>query len=319
MLTNWSGTGCLPWLFLFARAAAARGAHALDAPLGAGGSAGRDGRTGNHRLRRRLARALDALFPDVTYDRWQQCERLLTHTLLVAASSSEQAEDQELAALLQKAADICASALSISKRVRGMRALRIYERVLGPEHPQIATLLNRLAAIFEEQAEAQQAEPLYIRALRISEQALGPEHVELAYPLVNLASFYFDQGKYSQAEPLYQRALHIFEQTLGAEHAMVAYPLNGLADLYLEQGHHDRAELFFERALRISKTRGPVNPLVAQILDGLAKLYTRQGNDKQAQLFHERALRIPDTVVRTSASPRSVSAAWPGDPRPQAQ
>jgi len=56
------------------------------------------------------------------------------------------------------------------------RALRIYEQILGPEHPNTATTLSSLATLYLEQGKYEQAEPLYQRALRIKEQVLGPEH-----------------------------------------------------------------------------------------------------------------------------------------------
>jgi tetratricopeptide (TPR) repeat protein/transcriptional regulator with XRE-family HTH domain len=259
-------------------------------------------------VRQRLAHALQALFPEMSYDSWQQCERLLSQALLVADALPEQAEDQELAALLQKVADYLRLRAQY-KHAQSLyeRALRILERVLGPEHSQVATLLNRLAAILDEQGEKGQAESLYKRALQISEQILGPEHADLAYPLHNLAGFYFDRGKYQQAEPLYQRALRIFEQTLGPDHSMVAEPLNGMADLYLEQEHYNQAELFYERALRISEARGSAHPQVARMLDGLAKLYTRQEKVAKAQELQERALQIQEQVL----GPQHPHVAYP--------
>jgi tetratricopeptide (TPR) repeat protein len=50
-----------------------------------------------------------------------------------------------------------------------------FER-LGPEHPDVATSLNNLAALYRDQGEYAAAEPLYKRALAIRDKALGPEH-----------------------------------------------------------------------------------------------------------------------------------------------
>ncbi|MEE8199617.1 MAG: tetratricopeptide repeat protein, partial [Candidatus Acidoferrales bacterium] len=76
----------------------------------------------------------------------------------------------------------------------------------GGEDPRLATSLNNLAAIYDEQGKYAQAEPLYQRALAIREKTLGPELPELATSLNNLALLYDNQGKYAQAEPLYQRS-----------------------------------------------------------------------------------------------------------------
>jgi hypothetical protein len=73
---------------------------------------------------------------DVTCDNWQQCERLLSHALLIAAASSEQTEDRELAVLLQKVADYLRQRAQYQQaQVCYERALRIRERVLDPSIP----------------------------------------------------------------------------------------------------------------------------------------------------------------------------------------
>ncbi|MBO0795002.1 MAG: tetratricopeptide repeat protein, partial [Ktedonobacteraceae bacterium] len=61
------------------------------------------------------------------------------------------------------------------------------ERILGSEHPDVAASLNGLVALYGEQGQYEEAEPLARRVLRIREQALGPEHPEVARPLNNLA------------------------------------------------------------------------------------------------------------------------------------
>jgi tetratricopeptide (TPR) repeat protein len=56
------------------------------------------------------------------------------------------------------------------------RALVLRERVLGPEHPDVATSLNNLAALYHAQGRYAAAEPLYQRALALSERVWGPDH-----------------------------------------------------------------------------------------------------------------------------------------------
>jgi tetratricopeptide (TPR) repeat protein len=55
-------------------------------------------------------------------------------------------------------------------------ALQIRQRVLGPEHPDTATSLNSLAALYQEMKAYAKAEPLYQEALRIRQKVLGPEN-----------------------------------------------------------------------------------------------------------------------------------------------
>ena len=115
------------------------------------------------------------------------------------------------------------------------RTLAITEKVLGPEHPDVALSLNNLAELYQDQGNYKEAEPLFQRALAIKEKVLGPEHPHVALSLNNLAGLYKDQGNYSEAESLYQRSLAISEKVLGPEHLDVAASLNNLATLHWGQ------------------------------------------------------------------------------------
>ncbi len=84
------------------------------------------------------------------------------------------------------------------------RSLGIREKVLGPNHPDVATALNNLAALYQAQGRYAEAAPLIKRALAISEKTLGPDHRDVATKLNNLALLYNAEGRYAEAEPLYQ-------------------------------------------------------------------------------------------------------------------
>ncbi|HKD13481.1 MAG TPA: tetratricopeptide repeat protein, partial [Candidatus Angelobacter sp.] len=56
------------------------------------------------------------------------------------------------------------------------RALAIQEKVLGPNHPDVAASLNNLAMLLFFKADYAGAEQLLQRALAINESALGTNH-----------------------------------------------------------------------------------------------------------------------------------------------
>jgi tetratricopeptide (TPR) repeat protein len=95
--------------------------------------------------------------------------------------------------------------------------LSIQENALGPDHPDVAVSLSRLAGRYLAQGRNGEAEPLLQRALSIRERALGPDQPDLAVSLNNLAGVDVDQKRYAAAGPLYWRALPIFEKALGPE------------------------------------------------------------------------------------------------------
>jgi tetratricopeptide (TPR) repeat protein len=55
------------------------------------------------------------------------------------------------------------------------RVLAIVEKALGPDHPDVAALLDNLAGLYHQKGDYARAEPLYQRALGNREKALGKE------------------------------------------------------------------------------------------------------------------------------------------------
>ena len=178
------------------------------------------------------------------------------------------------------------------------RALKIYEKALGPDHPYTAAILNNLADLYDQKGDYAKAEPFYQRALKIKEKALGPEHTETAQVLNNLAQLYDHKGDYAKAEPLFQRALKIKEKALGPEHLSTAISLNSLATLYYHKGDYAKAEPLHQRALKIcEKTLGPDHPNTATALSNLALLYLEMGDYAKAEPLYQRALKIYEKAL----------------------
>ncbi len=179
-----------------------------------------------------------------------------------------------------------------------MRSLAIREKALGKEHPNVATSLNNLAQLYQDQGSYQKAEPLFVRSLAIREKALGKEHPNVATSLNNLATLYQTQGNYEKAEPLFVRSLAISEKVLGKEHPDVANSLNNLAGLYHAQGSYEKAEPLFVRSLAIrEKVLGKEHPDVANSLSNLATLYLEQGNYQKVEALFVRSLAIREKIL----------------------
>jgi len=85
---------------------------------------------------------------------------------------------------------------------------------LGKDHPDVASSLNNLASLYQDQGRYAEAEPLYQRSLQISEIQLGKDHPDVATSLNNLAGLYQDQGRYSEATTLLTQGLNIQEDHL---------------------------------------------------------------------------------------------------------
>jgi CHAT domain-containing protein len=85
-------------------------------------------------------------------------------------------------------------------------ALRIWQKVLGPEHSDTATGLDNLAGLYRAMGEYAKGEPLLKEALRIWQKVLGPEHPLTATGLDNLALLEFDLGRIDEATAFARQA-----------------------------------------------------------------------------------------------------------------
>ena len=178
------------------------------------------------------------------------------------------------------------------------RVVEIREKILGPDHQDLANAINRQGVLSFYKGDYTKAESLHQRALAIREKALGPEHPDVAGSLNNLANIYNVRGDYVKAESFYQRSLAIREKALGPEHPDVAGSLNNLATIYVRKGDYLKAEPFYLRALAIrEKVLGPEHPDVGLSLNNLADFYRTTGDYAKAEQPQQRALAIAEKVL----------------------
>ena len=86
------------------------------------------------------------------------------------------------------------------------RALSIKEKVLGPEHPDVAMTLNNLAVLCKANENYAEAEALYARSLAIFEQALGPQHPKVITCRKNYAGLLRKMNRHAEASVLEAQA-----------------------------------------------------------------------------------------------------------------
>lgn len=91
------------------------------------------------------------------------------------------------------------------------KALADIERVLGPDHKQVAYVLTDLAFLYHDQGRYDDAEPLYRRALNIREKQLDPFDPDVAASLGFMAFVLSAQGRYDEADTFWRRARKAWE------------------------------------------------------------------------------------------------------------
>uniref|UniRef100_UPI000A752B74 tetratricopeptide repeat protein n=1 Tax=Geitlerinema sp. PCC 9228 TaxID=111611 RepID=UPI000A752B74 len=70
------------------------------------------------------------------------------------------------------------------------QALEMRKRLLGEQHPDVATSLNNLAELYRSQGRYDEAEPLYRQALEMFKRLLGEQHPRVSPPVSTIWQFY---------------------------------------------------------------------------------------------------------------------------------
>jgi CHAT domain-containing protein/tetratricopeptide (TPR) repeat protein len=177
-------------------------------------------------------------------------------------------------------------------------ALAALRKSPQPEHRMlVATVMNNLAVVAQDQGRLAIAETRLHEALAIQEKILGPESIAIASYLGNLAEVHVRQGRYAEAEAIQRRALQITEKVLGPDHADMSIRLGNLGTLLTYQGRADEAEGLQRRALTIAeKALGPRHPDVASILNNLAHAVDELGRKPEAESLYRRSLALREAI-----------------------
>src|SRR5262249_6776795 len=124
------------------------------------------------------------------------------------------------------------------------QALQLLTEADGPDHPDVANVLNTLCLILLDLARYPEAEEAARRAAGVM-QAYDQDGVIArirVHALNTLGTVLRVQGRYAEAEPLFRAALAHGEGKLGPEDPDVLLTLNNLGVLGKYAGHFGEAE-----------------------------------------------------------------------------
>ncbi|MDX1944997.1 MAG: tetratricopeptide repeat protein [Pirellulaceae bacterium] len=173
------------------------------------------------------------------------------------------------------------------------RGLSIREKLLGPEHADVAANLADLADNQIELGDYPQSLALRERAYAIREQALGPEHLSTIRSLSELGASHDRMGNFTKAREFYEKTLALREKQLGPDDRLVGYSLNHLCLLYSRMGLAAESEKAGLRAIAIAeKTAGKDSLDIAFCLNNLGLLYSSRSDYAPARQHLARALAI---------------------------
>ncbi|HEX4956243.1 MAG TPA: serine/threonine-protein kinase [Thermoanaerobaculia bacterium] len=163
------------------------------------------------------------------------------------------------------------------------------ERILGPDHLDVAAVLNRLAVSLGQAHRLPEARALLERALAIREQQLPEGDSVTVAMMSNLAIVFAQSGELERARELFERALTLREAILPADHPDLAVQREALAVLYAELGDPATSERLRRRALPVfEKALGPDHPTTLLSKSNLVAVLVELGRlDEAARLGPE--------------------------------
>ncbi len=128
-------------------------------------------------------RWIDVAFPfdsdDVRF--WPLAEPLSPHARAVTAYADAAGIPEPTCGLMSQLGSMLREkAIYAEAEPLMRRALTVRENSLGPDHPNVAAILNNLALLLRATNRLAEAELLYRRALAMGEAALGPDHPKVA-------------------------------------------------------------------------------------------------------------------------------------------
>ncbi len=194
---------------------------------------------------------------------------------------------------------------------------RYYElraRLLGPDHPRVASALVELATDIQMQGRLDEAEPLLKRTLEIRERMLRPDHPELADTFAALAWLSFSRGQLASAIEYERRGRDIYSAALGARHPTTALMNSNLGRFQRDAGDYDAAERSLGDALAVRlETFGPEHTEVAITRVHLGTLRRLQGKLSLAETEYRQALailekKLPDDLPRIAEVRAGIGA-----------
>jgi tetratricopeptide (TPR) repeat protein len=149
------------------------------------------------------------------------------------------------------------------------RALKIKERLLGPDDGDLASSLNNMAEALARLGRTAEALPLNARASELYARTFGPTSTEAAMSLSNRAEYLIALARPGEALDPARRSLALWEAHLGAAHPVLGFPLTALGRAMLALGRPQEALPPLERALKLRES--PPTPVTAETRFALAR------------------------------------------------
>ncbi len=183
------------------------------------------------------------------------------------------------------------------------RAARIQDRVLDPQHPQVAFRLTREANLAHHMGDDMRAVELGTRALAAFRARLPRGHPRIGLALHNLGSYYMELRKLPDTARCLEEALALWVERCPAHTRNVANTRMLLADVRAEQGDAEAAQALRLAAISVLEVElGDEDPRLCKPLLGVAEVALSRGDCDTARPLIARVIAILEQSPKAHAS-----------------
>jgi serine/threonine-protein kinase len=176
--------------------------------------------------------------------------------------------------------------------------LAIQERHLGPDHPDIATTLDRLSGVLQRKLRYEAALEVATRALDLRRRVQGEDHPLTGDAWSRVAIQHDRLHHTEQALDAARRAQAIFEASLGSNHPKTLEALHRVAIELRLSGRLDEAEPLYRTVLQgFERSLGQEHPSTLRVLSHLQMLLVADGRLAEARRVHARLREICERIV----------------------
>jgi tetratricopeptide (TPR) repeat protein len=173
---------------------------------------------------------------------------------------------------------------------------------LGFRHPEVASCLNNLAAVYDAQGRFSEAEKLYMDALAIITESDDPKDADFRMTTLNLADSYRIQESLMTAWTVLEGLLPASKGDRELSPSGRAEVLNSLALIRQAEGRLDEAEELLKEAVAAAPKPGQIRysgstPVISYAststyLNNLGALHIAQGRYNEAEVCCKQALEL---------------------------
>ncbi|CAF1423574.1 unnamed protein product [Adineta steineri] len=188
------------------------------------------------------------------------------------------------------------------------QSLAIYQKILPPNHPSLASLYNIIGTVYAEMGNYPKALSYHEKALGIKQQSLPPNHSDLASSYGNIGLVHDSMGNYLKALSYYKKVLEIQQQSLPHNHPDLSVSYNNIGTVHCSMGNYLQALSYYKKALEIKQESLPANhPSFAGSYNNIGSVYVYMDNYPEALSSYQKALEIRQESLSSNHPDLGVS------------